>query len=76
MNPRMLFGIAALSTISLPAAADHPGIPQRDYMGRTYLIYTVQYSGPVWYAGDGRVVYGREKVYRNRVAGLPAPRQY
>jgi hypothetical protein len=67
MNLRLLFAISALTMLTLSAAAEHAGIPQREYLGRTYLIYPVQVRGPVWYAGDGRVVAG-DVAPQNRTA--------
>jgi hypothetical protein len=76
MNLRVLLAIGALSALSLPAAAEYAGIPQRVYLGRTYLIYPVQVRGPVWYAGDGRIVAGDLEYRRTATGRLPAVRKY
>lgn len=46
----MLIVVAAAT-----ATAQYPGYPQRDFLGKTYVILPYEASGPFWYAGNGIV---------------------
>lgn len=44
------------------AMAEHPGYPQRVYRGRTYLIIEPRPNVSMWYAGDGHIRSGAERI--------------
>ncbi|MGI8908287.1 MAG: hypothetical protein ACR2IE_17575 [Candidatus Sumerlaeaceae bacterium] len=69
MNFRALIAAGVAAATTGTAVADYAGTPQREYMGRTYLITSVRYIGPIWYAGDGKVVRGSENG-RSRLVRL------
>jgi hypothetical protein len=82
MRLRIAVFSVILATFALPATAEYAGYHQRVYLEKTYLIYPWEYHGPVWYAGDGRVVFGNEtrrssaRARNSADARLPAGRAY
>ena len=74
MRLNRLFPLVGLLATAAIGTADYAGTPQRDYAGRTYtIIISAHYYGPVWYAGDGRVVYGQQPP--SRIANINTPRR-
>lgn len=45
--------IALVLTVGTAVAESRPGVPQRDFHGRTFYIESPRHYSPVWYAGNG-----------------------
>lgn len=57
----VICGVLMAVTVA-EAMAEYAGYPQRVYRGRTYLILEPRPTVSMWYAGDGYIRSGAERI--------------